>query len=249
MLKTTRYTSVTSSSLAGRKRKRVLILICLWMFWLFRIIDMSLETISDHFPLNAEACCGKQSPGLAAVLSPAELCIQAVHSSNRCFCFLRSVGTSLNVFFIVGANASIAEIQQFDLRFMLLLENTVTGYPIVHIQEISCWLLILHLLFRAQFLCLLFSYFLAINRGAHNHCCLQCKGIWGINLALKALGKLKISLLVAETMHSLHLVRAVSSHLVNYIKGIGFKSFLCNSTLGAQRQVSQKSELCLLKLR
>lgn len=133
---------------------------------------------------------------------------------------------------------------------MLLLENAVTGYPIVHTQVISCWLLILYLLLHAQFLCLLFSYFLAINRGAHNHCCLQRKGVWEINLALKALGKLKISLLVAETMHSLHPVRAVSSHLANYIKGISFKRFLrCNSTLGAQRRVSQRSDLCLLKLR
>jgi len=98
-LKTAHYTSVTSSSLAGRKVKRTLILICLWKFWLFRIIDMSLETISDHFPLSAEACGGKQRPGLAAGLSPAELSIRAVHSSNRCFCFLRSVGTSLNIFF------------------------------------------------------------------------------------------------------------------------------------------------------
>lgn len=125
----------------------------------------------------------------------------------------------------------------------------MTGYPIVHTQVISCWLLILYLLLHAQFLCLLFSYFLAINRGAHNHCC-QRKGVWEINLALKALGKLKISLLVAETMHSLHPVRAVSSHLANYIKGISFKRFLrCNSTLGAQRRVSQRSDLCLLKLR
>lgn len=110
-LKTTHCTSVTSSSLAGRKRKRALILTCLWMFWLLRIIDMSLETLSDHFPLSAEACGGKQRPGLAAGLSPAELSVQAVHSSNRCFCFLRSVGTSLNVFFLLGANASIAAIQ------------------------------------------------------------------------------------------------------------------------------------------
>lgn len=148
-LKTAHYTSVTSSSLAGRKVKRTLILICLWKFWLFRIIDMSLETISDHFPLSAEACGGKQRPGLAAGLSPAELSIRAVHSSNRCFCFLRSVGTSLNIFFLVGANANIAEIQQFDLSLMLLLESIVTGYPIVHSQVISRWLLILYLLFHA----------------------------------------------------------------------------------------------------
>ena len=107
---------------------------------------------------------------------------------------------------------------------MLLLESILTVFLFFFSQVISRWLLILYLLFHALFLCLLFSYFLAINRGAHNHCCLQRKGVWEINLALKALGKLKISLLVAETTHSLHLVSAASSHLVNCVKGINFKS-------------------------
>lgn len=156
---------------------------------------MSLETISDHFPLSIEACGGEQRPGLAAGLSPAELSIRAVHSSNRCFCFLRSVGTSLSFFlsfFLVGTNANIAEIQKARPHLYVIIGrycDWISYCPFSSNKAIA-----INAVFafsRIVSMCLLFSYFLAITKGTHNHCCLQCKGVCEIHLVLKALGKLK----------------------------------------------------------
>lgn len=156
---------------------------------------MSLETVSDNFPLSAQARGGKQRPGLALGLSPAELSIWAVHSSNRCFCFLRSVGTSLNFcfsFFLVGTNANIAKIQKAWPQLYVIIGRYCDWLSYCPFS--SNKLIAINAVFafsRTVSMCLLFSYFLAINRGPNNHCRLHIKGVCEIRLVLKALGKLR----------------------------------------------------------
>lgn len=133
--------------------------------------------------------------------------------------------------FLVGINASIAEIQKVWPWLYVIIGkdcNWISYCPFSSNNSI-----VINAVFAFSCIvsvCLLLSYFLAINRRTHNHCCLQWKGVWEIHLTLKASDKLKVSLLVTETTHSLYLVSAVSSHLLSYIWRIHFNS-LCKAQL------------------